>query len=309
MPAITAFPGGVSSFGVPVLPTMPGVSGNVVFLCNRSNSLAGYGSYEQPYTTLAAACASPKLRANSGDAIIVLPGHSESIATSTALASLVAGVTILGIGNGGATPSFRLTNTAAQLAIAVANTTLVNLRLRLEGAAGVVKAVNITAADTTFNFCDIEFASGASNLATIGIEVGAGANRTAFVDCRFRGVTGIPTDCIKVVSAVDVVEFINCRGAVSANATNGIVHFTAAATNVQMTAVKLHNSTAASTAAVLCDAVASTGFISESYFGCMNSAGTASAQGIVPGSATWRFAQVYGVDSTGNAILSPAAGT
>lgn len=66
--------------------------------------------------------------ANAGDVILVLPGHTETISSASALALDVAGVTILGLGNGDNRPTFTLdTATSATVAVSAANITVKNM--------------------------------------------------------------------------------------------------------------------------------------------------------------------------------------
>lgn len=111
-------------------------------------------------------------RAGLGDTVVCLPGHSESVTDATMLTNLVAGTKVIGLGRGGNMPVFRWTATGSQWAVAVADVVFANLRLRLEGANGVVKAIAVTAADVQFVGCDFEVSSGAANLATIALEIG-----------------------------------------------------------------------------------------------------------------------------------------
>jgi hypothetical protein len=302
----------VATMGLPGVVALPPIPGNTVVVGNRSNLPQGAGTFASPYSTLAAAIANTgKIRANSGDAIVILPGHSENVASATALTGLPAGVTIIGLGLGGAMPTFRWTDTAAQWAINVANVSIMGLRLRLEGANGIVKGINVTGADCTFANCDFEFASGASNLATIGLEVGSGGDRFRLSDSRVRGTGGTVTDPIKIAAAIAGFEIENVWGAVSANTANGIIDVTAAATNGMVNRFRGLNTTAASVAAFNVANVASSGFVTESHAAVLNSAGTASAQGFVFGAAsTWRISQAFAVDAANaNSILAPAAGT
>lgn len=296
-------PGGIrSSFGT-FLP--PGA--RVVYL--RSTGASNTDPPEiadRIVQTLAAALL--QCRANYGDVIYVLPGHSESVTTTP---TFVAGVRIIGIGHGGNRPVFRWTATTSQWAITVADVIFSGLRLRLEGANGVVKAIVSTAADTVFEGCDIEMASGATNKATIGIEVGAGATRFRITGCRFRGTaTHNVTDGVKIVSAVDGVTIENCQMVFSATAANGLVHFTAAATNVVCRDLDMYNTHTSSTATITFDDVAVDGICCRVFSAVMNN-GTASSQGITFGTAaTIQCNQCFNCDEPKKSgIPNPAAAT
>lgn len=300
----TEFP----AFGGSDLPT----SGALRFVCNRTGCNPGDGqSPSRPYSTLASALAdSVVARASSAGRVYVMPGHSESTAT-TVLTGLVAGTQIIGLGDGSVKPVIRLTDTAASLAISVAGVTFENIKFRLEGANGITKAINVTGADVTFKNCEFEVASGASNKATIALEIGTGAHRARILNCIFRGTaTHNVTDCIKVAGAVDQVTIAGCEMVASATAANGLIHVTAAATAVKILWNTLQNSHTSSTACIKIDDVASTGIIAGNICATEND-GTASAQGVVfagTTNTTIKCAQNYSVDEKGKSgVLAPAA--
>jgi hypothetical protein len=117
---LTPYPNGVSSFGIPVLPGIPGVfTGAVFFVCsvNGSNNNTGK-SKAQPLATVDYAIG--LCTADAGDLIIVMPGHAETV-TATSIALDVAGVTILGIGNGLKRPTFTFGAAAATITVTGAN--------------------------------------------------------------------------------------------------------------------------------------------------------------------------------------------
>lgn len=259
-------------------------------------------------TTLAAALS--QCRSGYGDVVICLPGHSESVTTGD-LANLVAGTRIIGYGRGSNMPTFRWTATTSTWPISVADVSLAGLRLRLEGANGVTKAINVTGADVEIRDCDIEVASGATAKATIAIEVGTGAARFRLASCRLRGTaTHNVTDGVKVVAAVDGVVIENCTMQFSATAANGLIHVTAAATNLTFRDLDLYNTHTSSTATITLDDTACDGHAIRVY-SAVKTDGTATAEGITFGTAALvQCNQCYTVDNgQANGILSPAVET
>lgn len=259
-------------------------------------------------TTLAAGLA--RARSGYNDVVVVLPGHSESVTDATMLTNLVAGTRIVGTGRGSNMPTFRWTATGSQWAVAVADVTFSGLRLRLEGANGVVKAILVTAADVGFHNCDIEVASGASNKATIALELGAGADRFEVIGNVFRGTaTHNVTDGVKVVSAVTGGRILQNEMVFSATAGNGNIHVTAAALNLKVGDNVLYNTHTASTATIALDNVAMDGIFYRNISGTKND-GTANAQGIVVAGASVLcvFSENYSVDEKAKSgVLNPAA--
>jgi hypothetical protein len=244
------------------------------------------------------------------DTVVILPGHSENVAVSTFLSNLVAGTRIQGVGFGLAMPTFRWTATGGQWALNKADCIISGLRLRLEGASGVTKAILVTGTDNIIQDCDIELASGASNKAAIGLEVGTGANRFRLLTSYLRGTTDAATDGVKIVAAVDGVEIGSCRMQFAATEVNGQVHVTAAATNLWLHNLSMANTVAASTACIVFDDVACTGLLEYNSYSTLNN-GTATAQGTIFGTgALMRSVQCFSCDEPKKSgILTPTAAT
>lgn len=254
-----------------------------------------------------------RCRSGLGDYVICLPGHSESVTDATMLANLVAGTRVIGVGNGGNRPVFRWTATGSQWAITKADVIFAGLKLRLEGANGVVKAIISTAADTIFQFNVIEVASGATAKATICMEMGAGADRFGIIQNEFYGTeTHNVTDGIKVVAANLGGRIIGNEMIFSATAANGLVHFTAAALRTKTIGNYIYNTHTASSAALVYDNVAVDGICSDNRCGCINTGTlTSGTICILDGAASLvKFFENYGVnDIVKSGILLPSVDT
>ncbi len=264
------------------------------------------------FTTLNAAFAT--CRNNRGDTIVELPGHSESHTTATELSNIKAGVRVLGVSNGcNDMPTHRWTNTAAVWAISSAGCVFENLKLQLEGANGVVKAINVTGACTAFKKCRIQMASGASNKAVIGMEVGSGATEFLMDDCYVYGASGIAvTDGIKFVGSTVPSNFVLRDSFFNYAATeiNGLVHVTVAALDGYVKSCRFANTGACATAGFVVDAVASTGFLVDCDASDLNN-GTAASQGFIFGAgALWRTSKSHESNEAGKSgIASPGVTT
>jgi hypothetical protein len=238
-----------------------------------------------------------RCRSGLGDTVIVLPGHSESVTDATMLNTLVAGTRIIGIGNGSSKPTFRWTAAGSQWALSVADVYIAGLKLRLEGANGVTKAILVTGANSTWVDNEFQVASGASNKATIAFEVGSGADGTTIAGNYWYGTaTHNATDGIKVVAAVDRCRILNNLMDFSVTAANGNIHFTAAATKVAVGGNMIQNDHTASTCCIAVDAVASTGMCWDNYVSTINN-GTVTAQGVIlQAGCLWRLFQTFSCD-------------
>lgn len=95
--------------GVPIVPEW--TTGNVFFVDSGKGANAGGNgkSADTPFATLDYAIG--QCTASNGDMIVVMPGHAETLTAAIALD--VAGLKIVGLGNGDNRPVFTLTATAA----------------------------------------------------------------------------------------------------------------------------------------------------------------------------------------------------
>lgn len=246
-------------------------------------------------TTLAAALA--KCRSGLGDTIIVLPGHSESVADALMLTNLVAGTKIIGVGIGSNQPVFRFTATGAQWAINKADVTIAGMYFRCEGANGVVLPFALTGADCRFYGNRVQVASGATAKATTVFDCQAGSGGFDISANVFFGTaTHNVTDGIKVSSAVSNGRICDNEAIFSATAGNGNMHVTAAALNLKVLRNYLYNTHTASTACIALDDVAADGLIADNYVATTVGTATApTAAGIVLAGVTtlFRFFQNY----------------
>lgn len=113
----TNFPNGVSSQGVPVIPSIPLSTGTYFFVSSLVGSDSATGRDKQhPLATVQAAV--NKCSAGKGDVILVMPGHAETISAATTLQVTISGVQIVGIGTGLLRPTFTF---------AVANTATITI--------------------------------------------------------------------------------------------------------------------------------------------------------------------------------------
>lgn len=234
-----------------------------------------------------------RARSGMGDVVLVLPGHTESVTNATMLDNLKAGTKVIGVPLGASTPTFNWTATSSQWAISVANCFFSGLQLNVDGANGVVKAINVTGAQTTFHDCDFRVASGAALKATIALEVGTGADQFKLLGTRWKGTaTHNVTDGVKIVAAITDFEIVGNKMEFSATAGNGNIHITAAALNGFVAQNDLYNTHTSSTACIALDDVASDGTMSYNNVATTVGTGTApAAAGIVlAGTNTlWRF--------------------
>lgn len=119
------------------------VVGNVTYVSSVTGSATSDGSnIESPISSIDAAVG--VATANNGDVIFVLPGHTETLATATALVLDKAGVTVIGLGSGNDRPKITLgTLATTTISITAASVTLKNI-IVIGALDGLNSAITIT---------------------------------------------------------------------------------------------------------------------------------------------------------------------
>lgn len=227
-----------------------------------------------------------KCRANRNDLIICLPGHIETIGANAW--PVVAGVTVIGMGNGDERPTFNWNAAASQIALSVANFRISNVIMNLASTASTAttKAITITGASNIIDNCKIiAGAAGGAQQATIGIELATGANFFKFYGNKvFAAVDAAVPTLIKLTNAVDQCEFLGNDMDVGMSTTGGsLITFTTAPTNIRIGARVgefqgnfMRNSIASSTAALV-GVSGATGDVDNNIFAIEAASGAASA--------------------------------
>jgi len=177
--------------------------------------------------------------ANNGDTIYVMPGHAETKSvTGSLLAIDVAGLTIVGLGDGAIRPTLTLSHTGATMTISAASITLENIVI-VAGIDSVAAPLTISAADFTLrriewrDTTNVEFVRAlittapadrgviedcfyngyTSGNACVNAFRFVGCDSLVIRDCRFHGLFStaviefLTTACTKVV--VDACSFLN----------------------------------------------------------------------------------------------------
>jgi len=144
---LTKFPNGISSFGVPQLGSgaIPASTGSYFFVDSATGSDTGGVTGTDPSDPFATVdYAVGKCTANKGDVIVVMPNHSENLATAGALTIDIAGITIVGIGQGQNIPTLIHTADAADINITGADVTIRNIEIQ-SNTADVTASIDLDA--------------------------------------------------------------------------------------------------------------------------------------------------------------------
>lgn len=141
---LTNFPFGITSFGAPVMGV---TTGNVFFVDSGSTAAADTVDHgtntTQPFATVDFAIG--RTTANNGDIIYVMPGHSENITGTIAMD--VAGLSVIGLGQGFTRPQIVHTGTAGTVTITASNCRWSNM-IHVASIAEVVSAISISGPGT-----------------------------------------------------------------------------------------------------------------------------------------------------------------
>lgn len=251
-----------------------------------------------------------RCRSGRNDVVIVLPGHTENV-TSTTFTNLVPGTRLVGQGRGSNRPNLRWTATTSQLVMNDADVVISNFIFRMEGAV-VAKAIAVTAADCGIYNCDIDVGTvAATNLSTVGISIEAGADRFELRNNYIHGIVGASCTNVVVVAGVcdGAVICDNKIFAATASPSVGAVDITAAATGLDIGRNLIHNRRANSTAAgSVTGAVACTGVVYDNYCRIEDTAATSATTGwTLNASSLLACYQNFTTDTKNTSgILSPA---
>ncbi len=145
------FVSGISIRGVPLIQTHPGevfwVSNSTALMTGqKAGSDGNKGTFNAPFATIDYAVG--RCTASRGDIIFVKPGHAESISSATSLVLDVAGIAIIGLGQGSMRPTLTFTTaTTANIPVTAANITIHNI-LHRANFADIVSAYTATGTAT-----------------------------------------------------------------------------------------------------------------------------------------------------------------
>lgn len=127
---------------------IPATTGQVIFVNSNTGNSTGDGTSLHPFDTLENALNKSGL--SSGDTIVLMEGHAETISGAAGAAIDVAGVSIIGMGVGNKRPTFSFSATASTITMTAANCSLKNVICKATIDA-VVSAIVVSAAGCTID--------------------------------------------------------------------------------------------------------------------------------------------------------------
>lgn len=215
-------------------------------------------------STIAAAVA--LCTANAGDQILVLPGHTETVSSAAGIALNVAGVSIIGMGNGSNRPTITFdTATTATMTITAANVSIENFIFTL-GFDAVVSPIVISGAGCTLKN-NYFMVANATYQATQMILTEATADNLTVSGNRFIGTADAGSTCaITLVGGDNAVIVDNDFIGAYTTTVGAIRSITTLNTNCVIRRNTIVNRTASATKGITL-LTGSTGIISENRFG------------------------------------------
>jgi len=206
---LTNFPNGLSSFGVPVPFS---TTGTVYFVDSNTGSDGNKGtSKDKAFATLDYAIG--RCTASKGDVIYLMPGHAENIIAADTVDFDVAGVKVVGLGDGALKPTFTATVLAGGMTVAAANVTIENIRLTAGTATtGNTSALNVAAAGDNLTLRGLEFRDTAAETEwLVHISVATTVLDLLIEDCSFVTLAGTMTNSIVFAGTTSNTMIKNCN--------------------------------------------------------------------------------------------------
>lgn len=227
--ALTNYPSGISSFGVPVIGSgsLP-IGPNYFFVNSVTGNAGNTGSYDSPMATIGQAVA--LCTAAQGDTVVVMEGHAETISGAAGLNVNKSGIFILGQGTGNNRPVLTFaTSTAATCTITAANVTMSNI-VATTTVDQIVSPFVISAAGVTLS---LEWQDGSSVLEAVRAVLTTAAADNLTLNLRYIGFPAGShgVNAVRLVGCNDATLNLNVYGKFSTS----VVEFaTTACTDVNV---------------------------------------------------------------------------
>jgi len=273
------FAEGVTIRGVPVAITNPGEtfwvnSTTILPTGGKSPSGNSPGTFLEPVATIAQAL--DLCKASRGDVIAVMPGYTETVATAGGLAFDVAGVAVIGLGQGTLKPTISSSATGSTITVTAANVSITNFRF-VSTVANMAVGLDVTGTHFAIDSSEFMCSAAATGVIT-AISATAAATGLSVTNCRINNessvagvaVTDVASSGVKTLADNSVIKgnFINGSYSVS-----GIYNVTTAGEALIIDSNLIHNVNTSVTNPGIALATTCTGFVTDNYIGSLDSSG------------------------------------
>lgn len=181
-------------------------TGNVWYVDSGATGQADGTSMTDACVTLDACVSLSGVTANNGDRIYVAQNHAENLTATTTIDVDVAGLTILGLGEGTDAPTFTYTQSAGAFSVGAANVWIDNLRFEL-----------------------------GTDTVTMGISVESTADNFRMTNCFFPEPATTAYDFVDAINLAAGADYVSIIGNTFLSASNtGCAHFVEAGNGVNM---------------------------------------------------------------------------
>lgn len=271
------FADGVLIRGVPVAITNPGEtfwvnSTSVLPLGGKSPSGNSPGTYQEPVATIAQAF--DLCKASRGDVIAVMPGYTETVSAAAGLAFDVAGVAVIGLGQGGNKPTISFSATGSTLTVTAASVSVTNFRF-VSTVANMVTALDITGAAFAVDQCEF-MASAAATAILNSIRASATATGLRVTNCTINQESSVAGLVVSDVAATGIItladnSYIQNNHILGRFNLSAIVNATTAAVGLVIDSNTIYNSSTTTAAGGISMTAGCTGLATNNLIGCLES--------------------------------------
>jgi hypothetical protein len=266
-----------------------------------SDSAGGGVNPDAPFATLDYAIG--RATANNGDIIYVMPGHTENLTAADTIDFDVAGITVIGLGQGADIPTFTHTLLAGSVTIQAASTYLKNLKFVAGVTDGVTAGITIAAAGDN---CTLDGIIMRDTLNTqeflVHVTVATTVADLTIKNCDFLCLSGgSATNSILFAGTTSNLRILNTF--IFADSTDSVVdHLAGIATNAYIDGLTVYNEDDQTAGYVLDFHASSTGIVTNCR-GAYNKVDAA----MTKGDAMWWIENYFSNTIAESGLLEPAS--
>jgi hypothetical protein len=207
---LTKFPNGISNMGLPVIGGGGYVTTGTIYFVHDSTGSNGNNGTSSSTAFASIDYAVGQCTANKGDIIFAMPGHTEDIAAAGDIDLDVAGISVVGLGQGTSRPTITYsTDTGADMDVDAANITVDNMYFDMTGIDAVVAGIDVNSTNFTMRNCTVLMADSGGQ-AVLGILTVAGAGGMKVLNCKFLSPNAGADAAIRLTGTPDDMEVGGC---------------------------------------------------------------------------------------------------
>ena len=289
------FVGGVPTVGVS---GVPATSDNIWYVSSVNGAAGNAGTMEYPFATITQA----QSAASSGDVVVLMAGHAETVAGAAGIDLSKAGVTYVGLGEGAVRPTFTFSATASTITMTGASVSLTNI-VGVPSIDSVVSAFVVSAANVTLG---LEWRDASATVEAVRAVLTTAAADNFTLDLIYKGYTtgNAVVNAVRLVGGRNADINVDFYGVAS----TAVVEFlTTATVNTQVSGYFYVSGTTDLSKNVVDTVSGSTWFV-DGYDGAAGQTFSGgSGQAVAPDDGS-TGAVVAGADSTANAYARDVVG-